>query len=75
MFQTLKMIPAKILSIPGELLGILAFGVGAVLLFLVPFIDKAPEGRRGRWVTHIGWFVVAYMVGLTILGYLWPAGK
>src|SRR5215217_5038035 len=36
MFQTLKYIPAKILSFDGEVLGILAFGLGGLLFLLVP---------------------------------------
>src|SRR6266568_3992376 len=40
MFQTLKLIPPKILSFDGEVLGILAFGVGGLMLFIVPFLDK-----------------------------------
>lgn len=75
MFQTLKLIPAKILSIPGEFLGILAFGAGGILWFLVPLLDKSPEGKSGRWLFRLGWVLVAYMAVLTVLGYLWPAGK
>ncbi len=75
MFQTLKLIPAKILSIPGELLGILAFGVGGVLWLLVPILDKAPDGKRGRVIFWLGWLVVTYIFFFTILGYLWPAKK
>src|SRR5204863_7582731 len=37
MFQTLKLIPAKVLGLDGEVLGIMAFNVVALLLFIVPF--------------------------------------
>src|SRR5581483_6673002 len=46
MFQTLKWIPAKVLGMDGEVLGIMAFNLIALLLFIVPFIDRDPENRR-----------------------------
>ncbi|MCI0329908.1 MAG: cytochrome bc complex cytochrome b subunit [candidate division Zixibacteria bacterium] len=75
MFQTLKLLPAEIWFIPGELAGIAAFTLGGVLLFLVPLLDKNPTGRWGRWISRLGWMVAAYIVAFTILGYLWPAAK
>lgn len=75
MFQTLKFLPAEILFVPGELVGITAFTVGGILLLFVPLLDKNPAGRSGRWISRIGWGVVVYMVVFTILGYLWPATK
>jgi quinol-cytochrome oxidoreductase complex cytochrome b subunit len=70
MFQTLKLIPPKILSFDGEVLGILAFGVGGLMLFIVPFLDKPGKPRRKRVFTAIGVIVVLYIVALTIIGYL-----
>jgi len=75
MFQTLKLLPAEIWFVPGELVGALAFAVGGLLWVLIPLLDKNPTGRWGHWVSRLGWVVVAYMVAFTILGYLWPAGK
>src|SRR3989475_13103543 len=50
MFQTLKLIPAKILSFDGEVIGILAFGFVALLLFVVPFVDRSATNRRRRLI-------------------------
>jgi cytochrome b6 len=75
MFQTLKLLPAEIWFVPGELVGILAFTLGGVLLLLVPFLDRNPDGRSGRWAARLGWVAVAYMAFFTLLGYLWPAAK
>ena len=43
MFQTLKILPAKIWKFDGEVLGILAFNAVALLLFIVPFVDRLPK--------------------------------
>jgi quinol-cytochrome oxidoreductase complex cytochrome b subunit len=71
MFQTLKLLPAHILGIEGELLGILAFGAAAVVWVLVPFLDRS--SRISRFFTMAGWVAIAYMAVMTILVYL-PQG-
>ena len=71
MFQTLKYLPAKILGIDGEVLGIMAFNLVAVLLFFVPFLDRDPSNRRRRLVFNIiGVIALLYIVVMTILGYV-----
>lgn len=71
MFQTLKLLPAKILILDGELIGILAFGVAGLLWTLVPFWDtSSKKGQKGRFVTYLGIFAVLYIIVLTVLGYL-----
>lgn len=70
MFQTLKLIPAKVLSFDGEVLGILAFGVGGLALFVLPFLDDPAKPRRRLLFTIIGVIVVLYIVALTIVGYV-----
>jgi cytochrome b6 len=70
MFQTLKLIPAKILGMDGEVLGILGFGLGGLFLFLVPFLDRNPaHGRRTLFFTGAGIFIVIYILLLTFIGY------
>ncbi len=76
MFQTLKYLPSYVLGIEGEIFGVLAFGLGAVLLLLVPFLDRqAARGRPGRLFVAIGVAIIAYMVLLTYLGYTSTATK
>jgi quinol-cytochrome oxidoreductase complex cytochrome b subunit len=71
MFQTLKYLPAKILGMDGEVLGIMAFNIVALLLFIVPFVDRDPENRRRRLVFNIlGVVALLYIVVLTIVGYV-----
>jgi len=70
MFQTLKMIPAKILSFDGEVIGILAFAIGGLAWFGLPFLDKPAPPRTRLVFTAIGVIVLLYMIALTILGYI-----
>ena len=71
MFQTLKLIPAKILGMDGEVLGIMAFNIVALLLFIVPFVDRSPENRRRRLVFNaLGGLALLYIVVMTIVGYV-----
>ncbi len=71
MFQTLKLIPAKILGMDGEVLGIMAFNIVALLLFIVPFVDRSPENRCRRLVFNaLGGLALLYIVVMTIVGYV-----
>jgi cytochrome b6 len=71
MFQTLKLIPAKVLFIDGEVLGIVLFSIAGALWLLIPFLDrKSAQAEKSRAVTTIGLFVVVYILALTILGWL-----
>jgi quinol-cytochrome oxidoreductase complex cytochrome b subunit len=71
MFQTLKYIPAHVLFIDGEVLGVLLFGIGGALWILVPFWDKkSSRGEKNALVNYIGIGVVIYIIVLTILGWL-----
>lgn len=71
MFQTLKYIPAKILFIDGEVLGILVFSAAGLLWTLVPFWDRETKrGRRARFLTYVGIVAVVFIISLTIVGWL-----
>jgi cytochrome b6 len=71
MFQTLKYIPARILGFDGEVLGILAFGVGALVVLLVPFIDRvALKGERSKIVHRAGVIVIIYIITMTAVAYV-----
>src|SRR5712692_1266353 len=71
MFQTLKLIPAKILSFDGEVIGILAFGIVGLLLFVVPFVDRSPTNRKRRLTFNvIGVIALLYIVVMTVVGYV-----
>lgn len=71
MFQTLKLIPAHVLGIEGEMLGVLGFGLAAALIVVVPFLDRgAAAGRPSRAITACGILAVIYLVVFTIYGYV-----
>jgi cytochrome b6 len=70
MFQTLKYLPAYILGIEGEILGVVGFGLGGLLLLLIPFLDRrTARGEPSPLFTWIGIAIILYMVVLTYLGY------
>jgi quinol-cytochrome oxidoreductase complex cytochrome b subunit len=71
MFQTLKYLPAKILGMDGEVVGIMAFNVIALLLFIVPFVDRGPGNRRRTLIFNvIGAIALLFIVVMTIVGYV-----
>ena len=71
MFQTLKLLPPKIWIFDGEVVGIMAFNFIALLLFIVPFVDRSPENRRRRLIFNsIGVIAIVFIVGMTIFGYV-----
>jgi cytochrome b6 len=71
MFETLKFLPAKIWKFDGEVLGILAFSGIAMLLFVVPFVDRSPDNRRRSLILNVlGVIALLYIVVLTIVGYV-----
>jgi quinol-cytochrome oxidoreductase complex cytochrome b subunit len=70
MFQTLRMLPAHILFLEGELVGILGIGLAGALWLVVPFLDS-PDGRgtRARAWTMAGWLAIVYIIVFTLLMY------
>jgi cytochrome b6 len=68
MFQTLKILPAKIGPIDGEIVGIIAFGFAAFLLVIVPLLDKDPH-KYNKLFNIAGIIAVAYIVIFTLWGY------
>ena len=71
LFQTLKLVPGgEIFGLEYEAIPILLFGAGAVLLVLVPFLDRgvAKTGKSPRF-TLVGAAVLLYIVGFTAWGY------
>jgi cytochrome b6 len=71
MFQTLKLVPGgEVLGIEYEAIPILLFGLGGLLLVLVPFLDRsAARGGRSRAFTAVGVVALVYVVAMTAWGY------
>jgi cytochrome b6 len=70
MFQTLKLIPAKVWFLDGEILGVLGFGLVGGLWVFLPFLDR----ERWKWarlaITSLGVFALAYICSMTVYGYV-----
>jgi cytochrome b6 len=70
-FHTLKILPSHVLGIEGELLGVLAFGIAAALLVVVPFLDRrASREQPSPLFTAIGLAALVYLIAFTIIGYV-----
>jgi cytochrome b6 len=70
MFQTLRMLPAKIGPVEGEVFAVTVFGIAGLLLLLVPFLDRAADRQQpNRFLNFAGWAAVVYIVVMTTLGY------
>ena len=71
MFQTLKIIPAHVLFIEGEVLGILTFALAGLLWMIIPFIKiEGKANSRFDMMKWIGIVLVVYIVVLTVIGYI-----
>lgn len=64
LYQSLKLVP--------RIVGVLAPGVGVLILLLLPFIDRSPGGASAARLvrTLVGAVVVIAVVSLTIWGWL-----
>jgi cytochrome b6 len=70
MFHTLKLVPSHVLGFEGERLGVLGFGLAALVLVLVPFLDRrASRGERSPVFTTIAVLGLIYLVVFTIVGH------
>ena len=70
-FQFLKVLPAHILFLEGELFGIILVSIGGLVWALVPFLDKKSiTGVKSKLIYYFGCLVLAFIVVMTILGYI-----
>lgn len=70
-FQALKFLPAHVFFVEGELFGIILFTIGGLIWALAPFLNrKAQANQRSRLFFWFGVFVVAFIIVMTILGYM-----
>lgn len=71
MFQLLKLLPAHVLGIEGEHIGIIGLGLMGLLVFLVPFLDRnSAQSKPSPVFTAVGWAMVAGFIALTVWGIL-----
>ncbi len=74
-FQTLKLMPAHVVGIEGEILAILAMGALGLLWLVVPFLDRGPADRRSPTLTALGFVLLGYLLVMTGLVYVPGAAK
>jgi cytochrome b6 len=71
MFQTLRMLPSRLLGLEGEMVGIVGFGLAGLVWALVPFFDSADgHGARARFWRVVGVLAVLYVIVFTALVYI-----
>ena len=66
-FQTLKLIPAKVAHIDGEVLGVLVFAIAGLAWMLLPFVSRK---RNSPVVLVFGVVALAYIGSMTVYGYV-----
>jgi quinol-cytochrome oxidoreductase complex cytochrome b subunit len=71
MFETLKLLPAHILGLEGEVVGLAAFAVAGAVWFLVPVLDRgSARGRRNPAFLALGWIALIYIAAFTLISLL-----
>ena len=70
MFQTLKLIPSRVWLIDGEVLGVLAFALVGLVWLVLPFFESDQPSATKRWITGLAVFALAYVVGMSVYGFL-----
>ena len=70
-FQTLKLFPGQIFGLNGEVIAILLIAAAMAILCLLPLFDKkSSRGEPSPLFTWISVAYIAYIVTMTIVGYL-----
>ena len=71
--QSLKYVPARVLGVEGEVVAIVAVGLGGLVFFLAPFLDwRAARGKPSPLFTLFGIMALLYMATMTLLAYVKP---
>lgn len=71
MFQALKLIPAHVLWIEGEILGVLFLGLCGLVVLLIPFIDLgAARGQPRPLLNLLAVLAVLFFIAMTAWGLL-----
>jgi len=69
-FYTLKLVPSHVFGMEGEHLGVVGFGLVAMFLVLVPFLDRrANRGEESPMFSLLALLGLVYLVMFTIVGH------
>jgi quinol-cytochrome oxidoreductase complex cytochrome b subunit len=70
MFLTLKLLPSHVLGFEGEHLCVVGFGIAALFLVFVPFLDRrSNRGEDSPVFTVLALLGLAYLVTFTVIGH------
>jgi len=70
-FQALKLLPAHVWFIEGELFGIGVFTIGGLIWTLAPYLNRrSVKGQPSKLFTAFGLLVLAFVIVMTSLGYI-----
>jgi cytochrome b6 len=73
MYQSLRLLPPRLLGLEGEAVGVLGFTIGALLLLAVPFLDVwAPRERAHPVVTAAGAAALLFVIGMSLIAWVAP---
>ncbi|MBI2375080.1 MAG: cytochrome bc complex cytochrome b subunit [Deltaproteobacteria bacterium] len=64
-YQTLKLLPADILGVEGDVVGVTGFCIAFLYVLALPFIDRSATGS-----TRMGWLALSFFLGMTVYGWL-----
>jgi cytochrome b6 len=73
MFQTLKILPARMGPFEGEVCGVLFFGLCGVVVLLIPFIDRGIKSRTA--LNALAALAVAFFIFMTAWSWFSGAGE
>jgi len=66
MFQTLKLVPAKLFGLEGEFVAVVAFTLGGLAMFFLPVIDRNTSTSR-RVVAWMAAALLLFMLAMTVM--------
>jgi cytochrome b6 len=66
LFQTLKIFPAHVLFISGEMLAVLLMIIAVVLFFFLPFFDNKQTGTKGKVITLLAYVFILYALIMSV---------
>lgn len=68
-FQTLRLLPATVLHIDGELIGVLGFGLAGALWAALPLLESRLGRNAGRWARLAMLGGLVYLASTTLYAY------
>lgn len=71
MYQTLNILPSRILMMDGETFLNIVLMIGGLVVFLLPFLDrKAKREERNMFIITVGTIILLYMIIITVSAYI-----